>query len=87
MESRAGCHCASLAHRALDLEPAGSCRLSFYLYNTLDEVDYAADILAAIVAGCGKRKRRSGGLQARGLRALPVPRAGARMNRNDRFRA
>ena len=56
VESRAGCHCASLAHHALDLEPAGSCRLSFYLYNTLDEVDYAADALAAIVDGRKKRK-------------------------------
>jgi cysteine desulfurase / selenocysteine lyase len=47
IESRAGCHCASLAHRALMLE--GSCRLSFYLYNTLDEVDTAVDVLAKIV--------------------------------------
>ncbi|MDP4200626.1 MAG: cysteine desulfurase [Bacteroidota bacterium] len=47
VESRAGCHCASLAHRALMLE--GSCRLSFYLYNTLDEVDTAVDVLAKIV--------------------------------------
>jgi cysteine desulfurase/selenocysteine lyase len=64
VESRAGCHCASLAHRALDLEPAGSCRLSFYLYNTLDEVDYAADVLAAIVADRGKRRMRGDRLRA-----------------------
>jgi cysteine desulfurase / selenocysteine lyase len=39
IESRAGCHCATLAHHALNLTPPASCRLSFYLYNTLDEVD------------------------------------------------
>jgi cysteine desulfurase/selenocysteine lyase len=35
VESRAGCHCATLAHHALKLNPPASCRLSFYLYNTL----------------------------------------------------
>ncbi len=34
IESRAGCHCATLAHHALGLTPPASCRLSFYLYNT-----------------------------------------------------
>jgi cysteine desulfurase/selenocysteine lyase len=51
VEARAGCHCATLAHRALHLDPPASCRLSFYLYNTLDEVDCAVDALAAIIAG------------------------------------
>jgi cysteine desulfurase/selenocysteine lyase len=50
VESRAGCHCANLAHRYLDLDPVASCRLSFYLYNTIDEVDLAAESLARIVA-------------------------------------
>jgi cysteine desulfurase / selenocysteine lyase len=50
VESRAGCHCATLAHRYLCLEPAASCRLSFYLYNTIQDVDLAADALARIVA-------------------------------------
>lgn len=58
VESRAGCHCATLAHRALGLEPLASCRLSFYLYNTFDEVDFAIETLAAIVAG--RRGRRAG---------------------------
>jgi cysteine desulfurase/selenocysteine lyase len=49
VESRAGCHCATLAHRALGLDPPASCRLSFYLYNTLDEVDRAVDALAEAV--------------------------------------
>ena len=50
VESRAGCHCATLAHRALGLDPPASCRLSFYFYNTLDEVDHAVDALRGIVA-------------------------------------
>ena len=54
VEARAGCHCASLAHRALGIE--SSCRLSFYLYNTLDEVDRAVGALSDIVAGrCAAR--------------------------------
>jgi cysteine desulfurase/selenocysteine lyase len=51
VESRAGCHCATLAHYALGLTPPASCRLSFYFYNTLDEVDRAVAAVAAAVAG------------------------------------
>jgi cysteine desulfurase / selenocysteine lyase len=50
VESRAGCHCATLAHHTLGLTPAGSCRLSFYLYNTPEDVDQAVDAVAAIAA-------------------------------------
>jgi len=50
VESRAGCHCATLAHHALGLTPSASCRLSFYLYNTPAEVDRAVDAVAAIAA-------------------------------------
>ena len=50
MESRAGCHCATLAHHALKLDPPASCRLSFYLYNTIEEVDRAVDALHDIVS-------------------------------------
>jgi len=50
IESRAGCHCATLAHHALGMTPPASCRLSFYLYNTSDEVDQAVDAVAAIAA-------------------------------------
>jgi cysteine desulfurase/selenocysteine lyase len=46
VESRAGCHCATLAHRALGLDPPASCRLSFALYNTPDDVDRAVDAVA-----------------------------------------
>jgi cysteine desulfurase/selenocysteine lyase len=49
VESRAGCHCATLAHRYIGLEPPASCRLSFYLYNTVEEVEFAADALARTV--------------------------------------
>ncbi len=51
VESRAGCHCATLAHHALGLTPPASCRLSFYLYNTPDEVDRAVAAVSAIAAG------------------------------------
>jgi cysteine desulfurase / selenocysteine lyase len=51
VESRAGCHCATLAHHALGLTPPASCRLSFYLYNTPDEVDQAVAAVSAIAAG------------------------------------
>jgi selenocysteine lyase/cysteine desulfurase len=51
IESRAGCHCATLAHHALGLDPPASCRLSFYLYNTPGEIDRAVDAVAAIAAG------------------------------------
>jgi cysteine desulfurase / selenocysteine lyase len=58
VESRAGCHCATLAHHALGLTPPASCRLSFYLYNTLDDVDQAVDALGRVVADRRIRRRR-----------------------------
>jgi cysteine desulfurase / selenocysteine lyase len=54
VESRAGCHCATLAHHALQLTPPASCRLSFYLYNTPDEVDQAVAAVANAAAGRGR---------------------------------
>jgi cysteine desulfurase/selenocysteine lyase len=51
VESRAGCHCATLAHGALGLNPPASCRLSFYFYNTPDEVARSCDAVAAIARG------------------------------------
>lgn len=53
VESRAGCHCATLAHHQLGLDPPASCRLSFYLYNTMAEVDRAVAALTEVV-----RRRR-----------------------------
>ncbi len=38
VESRAGCHCATLAHFYYKLNPPASCRVSFYLYNNLEDV-------------------------------------------------
>jgi cysteine desulfurase / selenocysteine lyase len=51
IEARAGCHCATLAHHALGLDPPASCRLSFYLYNTPAEVDTAVAAVTAIATG------------------------------------
>jgi cysteine desulfurase/selenocysteine lyase len=48
VESRAGCHCATLAHRDLGLTPPASCRLSFALYTTMEEVDLAVDALERV---------------------------------------
>ena len=59
VESRAGCHCATLAHRDLGLDPAASCRLSFYLYNSIEDVDQAVDALRQIVTGKVPRHRAS----------------------------
>lgn len=38
VESRAGCHCATLAHHYYQLNPPASCRISFYIYNDLKDV-------------------------------------------------
>ncbi len=38
VESRAGCHCATLAHHYYKLDPPASCRLSFYIYNNINDV-------------------------------------------------
>ena len=64
IESRAGCHCATLAHHALGLTPPASCRLSFYLYNTPSEVDRAVDAVAAIAVG---RSIDGRGIHGRGI--------------------
>jgi cysteine desulfurase/selenocysteine lyase len=41
VESRAGCHCATMAHHYYKLNPPASCRLSFYIYNNLKDVKKA----------------------------------------------
>jgi cysteine desulfurase/selenocysteine lyase len=50
VESRAGCHCAALAHRELALDPPASCRLSFALYTSDDDVDRAVAAVHLAVA-------------------------------------
>ncbi len=57
VEARAGCHCATLAHHALGLNPPASCRLSFYLYNTPRDVDRAVETVAAIASDRGMHGR------------------------------
>jgi cysteine desulfurase/selenocysteine lyase len=54
VESRAGCHCATLAHRALGLTPPASCRLSFALYTDDDDVDRALSALRRVATGRSK---------------------------------
>lgn len=49
VESRAGCHCATLAHHDLGIEPAASCRISFTLYNTPEDVDLAVQAVRRAV--------------------------------------
>ena len=64
IEARAGCHCATLAHHALALDPPASCRLSFYLYNTVDEVDRAVAAVRAIAASPNLGRRIDAGVTA-----------------------
>jgi cysteine desulfurase / selenocysteine lyase len=56
VEARAGCHCATLAHRDLGLDPLASCRLSFAVYNTRDDVTHAMDAVRRV----SERLRRTG---------------------------
>jgi cysteine desulfurase/selenocysteine lyase len=62
VESRAGCHCATLAHRDLGLTPPASCRLSFAPYTNLDDVERAVTALRHIAGRTrptGRAIRRS----------------------------
>jgi cysteine desulfurase / selenocysteine lyase len=45
IESRAGCHYATLAHNLYGLNPTGSCRISPYFYNNMAEMKYIVDAL------------------------------------------
>lgn len=49
VESRAGCHCATLAHHDLGIDPPASCRVSFALYNTPEDVDRVVDAVRQAV--------------------------------------
>jgi len=71
VEARAGCHCATLAHHALGLNPPASCRLSFSLYNTRDEVDTAVAEVADIATG--RRAHATRWYQLRRLAPGPKP--------------
>jgi cysteine desulfurase/selenocysteine lyase len=49
VEARAGCHCATLAHHYLKLNPPASCRLSFAAYTSHEDVDRAFTALERVV--------------------------------------
>ncbi|MFA6272586.1 MAG: aminotransferase class V-fold PLP-dependent enzyme [Patescibacteria group bacterium] len=49
IESRAGCHCATLAHHYYELNPPASCRLSFYIYNNINDVRKACTGVKEII--------------------------------------
>ncbi len=46
--TRAGVHCAPLAHKTIGTHPTGTCRLSFGPFTTEDHVRRAADALATV---------------------------------------
>ena len=48
IESRAGCHCATLAHHYLEINPPASCRISPYFYNTVGEMEYVVEAIKEI---------------------------------------
>lgn len=50
VESRAGCHCATLAHHFFELNPPASCRLSFYIYNNINDVRKACNTVAKCIS-------------------------------------
>jgi cysteine desulfurase/selenocysteine lyase len=49
--TRAGFHCAPLAHKTLGTFNTGVVRFSFGCFNTIDEIDYAIDALKEISTG------------------------------------
>ncbi|MCX6721350.1 MAG: aminotransferase class V-fold PLP-dependent enzyme [Candidatus Staskawiczbacteria bacterium] len=49
IESRAGCHCATLAHHYYQLNPPASCRLSFYAYNSIEDVEKACSAVKKVL--------------------------------------
>jgi cysteine desulfurase/selenocysteine lyase len=48
IECRAGCHCATLAHYYLKINPPASCRVSPYFYNTMKEMRYIVEAVRKI---------------------------------------
>ena len=48
IESRAGCHCATLAHHYYKLNPPASCRVSFYVYNDIGDVKKACSAIKKV---------------------------------------
>ena len=48
--TRPGVHCAPLAHQAIGTHPAGTCRLSFGAFTTVEDVRHAAGALAQLAS-------------------------------------
>ncbi len=59
VEARAGCHCATLAHHFYGLNPPASCRLSFYIYNDLDDVEKACEAVKKCIGSENKNTKTS----------------------------
>lgn len=59
--SRIGLHCAPIAHRTLGTFPGGTVRFSWGIFNSLDEIEFAAEALTWIAArrgaGCAESLR------------------------------
>ena len=53
--TRVGLHCAPAAHRTLGTWPTGTVRFSFGAFNTEEETDRAADAVAELCRGEGKK--------------------------------
>ena len=45
IKTRAGLHCAPLAHKSIGSYPAGTSRLSLSYFNTIEEIDYTLSII------------------------------------------
>ena len=61
IETRAGCHCATLAHYYLGINPPASCRISPYFYNTMEEMRYIVEAIRKISSKpTPKRARKLG---------------------------
>lgn len=50
IEARAGCHCATLAHYYMNINPPASCRISPYIYNTMEEMEYVIKVIKKLAA-------------------------------------
>jgi len=56
IDARCGLHCSPLTHRRLGTEHTGTIRLSVGVFNTVAEVDAAADAIARISDVIYRRK-------------------------------
>jgi len=52
--TRAGLHCAPLAHKFIGTFPQGTVRLSLGLFNTSEDIDYTIEALKKIIINKNK---------------------------------